>query len=394
MNLNEEAIAQKVDQLFSEYDAKTHGYLDIAIIGKVSSGKSSFLNAFFECPKNDPKFVVGAAAGVTKEIGFQLIGNHVRILDTPGLQDSDTSNIEKTKKLVGERIDIGILIIQGAADQQQMDNYNLLKKATKHVFVVLNKSDQDSRENLEVIKSQWKSVLNLESDTPLYNVCCRGYDPKDKIVDPVTGDEKEIPLNEYGVPKTINGMTEIRNAVFESCFNIGKIAFIAREIQQKQSAAIKIIAAACVASLGAIWLPGTIAFIGAAQASAISSLGYLYKGRLISKEEITKIMTTFSNASAMSIGAVAYALFVSFLPPTGVFDLAGIIIVIAYMASTLLIINYLFSKGLEIESSVKLTQEFNRIDKKLSTSIANADIREINQMNFWIELLSQITVNL
>jgi uncharacterized protein len=269
-----------------------------------------------------------------------------------------------------------------------------LKKATKHVFVVLNKSDQYSSENLQVIKSQWRSVLNLESDTPIYNVCCLGYDPKDKIVDPVTGDEKEIPLNEYGVPKTIKGMTEIRNAVFEACFNVGKIAFIAREIKQKQSAAIGIIASACVASVGAILLPGTIAMIGATQASAISALGYLYKGRLISKEEIKEIMGTFSTTSAMSIGAVAYTVFVSFLPPTGVFDIVGIIIVIAYMASTLLIINYLFSKGLKIESGMKLTQEFNRINKTLNASIANADIREIAKMNFWIELLSQITVNL
>ncbi len=64
------------------------------------------------------------------------------------------------------------------------------------------------------------------------------------------------------------------------------------------------------------------------------------------------------------------------------------------MATRLLIINYCFSKGVEIEKSVALTQEFNRINKELYGSIANADIREIGRMNFWIQLLEQINVNI
>ncbi|MEY3066113.1 MAG: hypothetical protein RLZZ532_2905 [Cyanobacteriota bacterium] len=94
--LNPEALAQKIDQLFSEYDAKTHGYLDIAVIGAVSSGKSSFLNAFFDCSRDDIKFSVSALSGTTKEVEFQQISSHIKILDTPGLQDINKANVEKT----------------------------------------------------------------------------------------------------------------------------------------------------------------------------------------------------------------------------------------------------------------------------------------------------------
>jgi small GTP-binding protein len=393
-NLNEEALAHNIDQLFSEYDAETHGYLRIGIIGKVSSGKSSFLNAFFDCPKSNPSFPVGAVSGVTTNTDRRSIGDRIIIWDTPGLQDYNDSNISKTKELLKEGIDIGILILEGSADAQQQENYKKLKEKTEYVFVILNKIDQYSQANLKEIITQWEKVLKLEDDKIIYPVCTRGYDPKDKIIDPETLEEKEIPVNDYGVPKTVKGINEVKNQVFEACFKVGKIAFIARAIKRKQPQAMAIIAAACVTSVGAVFLPGSIAIIGANQAGAISSLGYLYKGEFPSKQEITQIMKTFSTTSALSLGAIAYGIFISFLPPTGILDIGGIVLVVAYMATTLLIINYCFSKGVEIEKSAALTQEFNRINKELYGSIANADIREIGRMNFWIQLLEQINVNI
>jgi small GTP-binding protein len=394
LNLNEEALVHNIEQLFSEYNAETHGYLRIGIVGKVSSGKSSFLNAFFDYPKDNPLFPVGAVSGVTTNPYSRLLGDRIIIWDTPGLQDYDDSNVSKTEDLLKEGIDIGILILEGSADAQQKENYKKLKEKTENIFVILNKIDQYSQANLQEIIAQWKKVLNFENNKRIYPVCTRGYDPKDKIVDPETLEEKEIPVNDYGVPKTIKGIDDVKNQVFEACFKVGKIAFIAKAIKRKQPQAMAIIAAACVTSVGAIFLPGSIAIIGANQAAAISSLGYLYKNEFPSKQEITQLMKTLSTTSALSLGAVAYGAFISFLPPTGFLDIGGIILVVAYMATTLLIINYCFSKGVKIEKTAALTQEFNRINKKLYGSIANADIREIGKMNFWIQLLEQITVNL
>jgi small GTP-binding protein len=343
----QESFAQQVDQVFSEYDAATHGYLNIAVIGGVSSGKSSFLNAFFNYPKSEPRFPVSSKAGVTKDVEFQPLGNHIRILDTPGLQDVDDATSKKTKELLNKKgdVDIGILVIDGAANQHQLENYELLKKVTDYVFVVLNKSDLYAKDVLKEIKAQWREVLKLPPDASIYEVCCKGYDFKDKVIDPITREEKEIPVDEYGVPKTIFGVQLVRDEVFKACFKIGKAAFIAKEIQQKQSAAIAIIAAAC----------------------------------------------------ATSVGAVAYAIFISFFPPNGVLDMPGIIIIVAYMATTLLIVNYAFSKGLEIEKSKRLDDEFARVNGSLRHTIANLDIRDVGKMgkmNFWTEILSQIEVSL
>jgi hypothetical protein len=94
---------------------------------------------------------------------------------------------------------------------------------------------------------------------------------------------------------------------------------------------------------------------------------------------------------------VAYAIFISFFPPNGVLDMPGIIIIVAYMATTLLIVNYAFSKGLEIEKSKRLDDEFARVNGSLRHTIANLDIRDVGKMgkmNFWTEILSQIEVSL
>ncbi|MBW4616035.1 MAG: 50S ribosome-binding GTPase [Desmonostoc vinosum HA7617-LM4] len=394
INLNEEAIARKVEQLLIEYNAKIYNYLNIVITGKPFSGKSSFLNALFDYPKKEPKFKIGTGYGIKQDVYFQRIGEHIQVWDTPILQNLDVPNFIKAQENFQKSIDIGIIVVQGYPDQQQIENYNLLKKRAEHIFIILNKIDQYSKVNLQVIKHQWREALNLKVYMSIHEVCCLGYDPQNKLLDPITGEKKEIIVDEYGIPQTLKGITEVKNQIFEACFKVGKVAFLARELKQKQPHAMGIIAAACVTSVGSIFLPGSIAIIGASQVSAISSLGYLYRGEFPCKKEITQAMNTFSTTSSSSIGAIAYGIFVSFLPPTGVFDIAGIIIVVSYMATTLLIIDYFLSKGLKVDSSLKLTQEFNRINRRLNISIANAEIREISQMNFWIELLSQITINL
>lgn len=392
--IHQENFSQQLDKLFSEYEAATHGYLDIAVTGAVSSGKSSFLNAFFGCPKSEPKFPVSAQAGKTEAVELQPIGSHIRILDTPGLQDVDESRSKKTVEFLKKGIDIGILIIEGAANEQQRENYRLLKEATGNVFVVLNKSDQHTKEILQEIKAQWREVLGLDPNTLIYAVSCRGYDFKDKLVDPITREEKEIPVDGYGIPRTILGMQLVRDEVFQLCFKIGKAAFIAKEIKQKQPAALTIIAAACATSVGAVFIPGTVIFIASAQATAISSLVFLYQGKFPSRNEVAKIMKTFSNMGAQGLGAVLYAIFVSFLPPTGFFDIAGIILVVSYMATTLLMINFFLSKGLEIEKNERLMQEFDRINASLRSSITEADFREVRKIEFWKNLLSQVRISI
>lgn len=392
--LNPEAIARQVDELFVEYDAKTLGYLDIAVIGKVSSGKSSFLNAFFSCSKNEPKFTVGATSGTTINVNSQNLGEHIRIIDTPGLGDIKKENVEITNAFINKNIDIGIMIIEGSVTQSGLENYELLKKSTSNIFVVMNKIDTVSKENLADIKTQWRSALMLDPNTEIYELSCRGYDLKDKIVDPITGEEKEIPVDEYGVPKTIRGIKKLQEDIFFVCFKIGKVAFIAKQVAQKQVAAMGIIAAACAASVGSILLPGSIAFILATQTTAISSLGFLYRGNFPSKAEVAEILKIFTTTNAQTVGALAYGIFVSFMPPTGVFDIGGIIIVVSYMATTLLIVNFFFSKGLEIKKTVGLNHEFERINKSLRKSVATADIREIANINFWTKLLSQVNITI
>lgn len=397
-NENQKKLAEDLDKVFAEYDSKTHGHLDIAVIGEVSSGKSSFLNALFDCPKSEPIFSVSARAGETKVVEFKEIGSHLRILDTPGLQDTDKTNSEKTKNLLNnEGVDIGILILQGAATESQRANFDLLKEKTKDVFVVLNKIDQHSKEILQQIEIQWRNVLNLDPNTQIYKVSCKGYDDKDKLINPINSEERDIPVDEFGIPQTIRGVQDVKDEIFKVCFSNGKIAFIAKEVSQKQPAAMGIIATACVASVGAVLVPGTALIIGAAQATAISSLFFLYRGSFPDKTEVARIISVFGKGTGLGLGAVTASIVMSFLPPTGVFDIAAIMIIVPYMSASLLLVNFLLSKGMEIKNSDALDHEFERVNKKLIKAVATADWRNINKINkadFWRKLLANVQITL
>jgi GTP-binding protein EngB required for normal cell division len=401
-NENQKKLAEDLDKVFAEYDSKTHGYLEIAVIGEVSSGKSSFLNALFDCPKSEPKFSVSARAGETKVVKFELIGSHLRILDTPGLQDTDKTNSEKTKNLLNKGVDIGILVLQGAATESQRANLDLLKEktnknGTENFFVVLNKVDQHSKEILQQIKIQWREVLNLDPNTQIYEVSCKGYDDKDKLIDPITSEEMDIPIDEFGIPKTIRGVQDVKDEIFKVCFSNGKIAFIANAVSQKQPAAMGIIATACAASVGAILVPGTALIIGATQATAISSLFFLYKGSFPDKTEVARIMSVFGKGTGLGLGAVTASFVMSFLPPTGVLELSSIMIIVPYMSASLLLVNFLLSKGMEIKNSDTLDHEFERVNKKLIKAVATVnflDIPKISKADFWRKLLANVQITL
>lgn len=381
-------IERQFDEIFSDFEKGTHGLLQIAIFGKVSSGKSSFLNAFFDIPVCDKKFEVGARSGVTTEVISHYIGDHIRVVDTPGLLDVVEENSKVTEKALEGGVDVGILLLHGPADSSQKEIYEQVKKGSGVIFLVRNFVDQESKRIREELDHQWKQHLGLKKNERIYGVSCRGYDPEDRILDPVTGEEQKIPLNEYGIPKTIRGVDELRDDVIAEIFKIGKAVFLAREMRSKKKQALAIISAACVTCAGAQFIPGTIAFVGAAIAGAIASLKYLYTGSFSSKEETQNIMRIFATEGVGGLSVVIYSSFVSFLPPNGIFDVAGVIFTIPYYAAVLISIQNHLAQGLEISKSESLDSKFKSIYKDLRVQVANMDVRKIRDTGTWSKLLS------
>ena len=88
------------------------------------------------------------------------------------------------------------------------------------------------------------------------------------------------------------------------------------------------------------FVPGSAAWIAGAQSVAIASLYYLYKGEILSAEAALAILPTFVAESA----ATSLFLFVkSFLPPTGIVDVAAAALAVTITLAMLPLLSIIYS---------------------------------------------------
>ena len=169
------------DKYFDEaYEKKLPNFdehINVAVVGKVSAGKGSLLNAIMERGRLDPLAEVGSCSGVTTKITPYRLGKDVLIIDCPGLDDVRAENSEETKGFL-ESIDLGLFVVTGSADASQKSNYDDLKRSCKKIMVILNKIDEwdDLEESaIDLVIQQWMGVLGTNA---IYPTCTKGYDPK------------------------------------------------------------------------------------------------------------------------------------------------------------------------------------------------------------------------
>ncbi len=387
---NKEDFNAEVEKRLNDFEKKVTATLNILVVGRVSTGKSSFLNAFFDREKNNPLFKVGAQAGVTCSVKYQEIGKNIRISDTPGLDDIKKENSTETEKMINEGVDIGILILSGAADSTQQLHYKQLKDKCKKVFVVLNKSDEFTSANREIVIKQWSELLKLEENERIFPVISRGYDENDKIIDPITHIETEIPTDKYGRPQTTQGIDVFRESVITFLEIEGKALILEKELKNKLKKASYIIITACTLAAGEALIPGSALYIGATQAVAISSIAYLYTGKVISKQSILSVIGI---AAAENLGVSLFLVIKSFFPPTGILDVAAASIALSITAALLISVTKLFEKGYTLEDKREYTAIFKELLPLLTDLFKKTKGTDLSNKNFIAGKLTNLIFN-
>ena len=231
-----EAVGEKYDRKAPDF-SKT---LNIVVVGKVSSGKSSLINAFLRRGRDNPAAVVGARSGTTERIQDIRLDDHVRIIDTPGLDDIRNVNSEVTRNFL-EAIDVGILVVTGSIDTSQKAHVGWMSEKCKRMFVVLNKVDEFDDlvpAAFDEVVAQWKAALGIEK---LYATCTKGFNPDTKP----------------GVEPDVRGVDELRTAIENFVEAEGKALLLARQMGEKRSYALKIIVAAVISVGGEALIPGS-----------------------------------------------------------------------------------------------------------------------------------------
>lgn len=356
-NPEEYDFFKKVEYQALEKVKNLNQSLNIAVIGKVSAGKSSLINALLKRERHNAICKVGAVSGVNTKIQFIQLMDRVNIVDTPGLSDVKAENSQISKQFLSH-IDVGILVLSGSSDSDQKQYLDELRQVCDSIFIVLNKIDQYENlapQALEDVINQWKGALGVNK---IYPVCVFGYDPQTR---------KEIPLN-------IKGVDELREDIEDFLAKKGKDLLLARLMNNTKPYAVKIILTALLSVIPAAFVPGSAVSVTTIQVVAISSLYYLYKGEVLPIDSVWVTMMAFlSQAGASSL----FILISSFFPPNGVIDIVTATVAVTTTLSMLLAVNSLLSKGAELKNREILQNEFKQFKPKVKEALNQYSIKDL-----------------
>lgn len=333
---------EDAEKLLEDVEKNLRKKVTVAIVGKVSTGKSSILNALFSKTKADKLAVVGAVSGVTTKVKRFQLGKNVEIMDSPGLGDIIEDNSNETKLAMGD-IDVGVLVVVDSADASQKAHYDELKTYCKKVFVVLNKVDiyDKKKTALEKVTAQWSEVLGLDSAEKIYQTCADGYDPD-------FDDDMEL---------DIRGVDDLKQDILKFLKKHGKDLILERELEKKSVLAKRVIYSSLAGVAGAAFIPGSAIYITGIQAGAIMSIHYIYTGEVLSKKSAIAALPLFAS---QSIGSSLFLVAKSLLPPTGIVDIAAAGVAAAVTIAMLSAVNWVYENDYNLDDKSELKEQYNK----------------------------------
>jgi len=136
-----ESLAHDYDAVKSMLDKLEHGHLHLAAFGRVSTGKSSLLNALI----GEEAFSVSPLHGETRHSSMQpwseVEAGGVFLIDTPGLDEAGGEDREAMAREVAGRSDLVIFVLDGDITDTELQSLRTLLAQGRPVLVALNKRD-------------------------------------------------------------------------------------------------------------------------------------------------------------------------------------------------------------------------------------------------------------
>jgi small GTP-binding protein len=159
-----DSLAHDYEAVEAMLDKLEHGHLHLAVFGRVSTGKSSLLNALIGADR----FTVSPLHGETRHSSMQqwneIETDGVYLIDTPGLDEAGGEERESLAKEVAGRSDLVIFVVDSDITETELDSLRTLLGQGRPVLVVLNKSDlftSDEREQLmESLRSRTAGIVD------------------------------------------------------------------------------------------------------------------------------------------------------------------------------------------------------------------------------------------
>ncbi len=184
-----ESLAHDYDAVEAMLNKLQHGHLHIAAFGRVSTGKSSLLNALI----GEEKFATSPLHGETRSSAMaqwsEVEAGGVFLIDTPGLDEAGGEERESLAKEVAQRSDLVIFVLDGDITDSELRSLRVLLGQGRPVVVALNKSDLYTADELQSLQSSIESrVAGLVQPGDILAVAA---DPRPQTVVEIDDDGNE-----------------------------------------------------------------------------------------------------------------------------------------------------------------------------------------------------------
>jgi small GTP-binding protein len=137
-----DTLASDYAQVQAMLDKLEHGHVHVAVLGRVSVGKSSLLNALL----GREVFSVSPLHGETRRAEMQrwreFDAGGVFLTDTPGLDEIDGEQREEMAREVAGRSDLVLFVVDGDLTASERDALAAVARLNRPVLLVLNKADR------------------------------------------------------------------------------------------------------------------------------------------------------------------------------------------------------------------------------------------------------------
>ena len=136
-----ESLINDYDAVQAMLDKIEHGHLHISVFGRVSTGKSSLLNALI----GEDRFSVSPIHGETRYSSMEAWNEEqvggVFLIDTPGLDEAGGEDREVLAREVAGRSDLVIFALDSDITETELEALRAVLMQGRPVIVVLNKAD-------------------------------------------------------------------------------------------------------------------------------------------------------------------------------------------------------------------------------------------------------------
>lgn len=146
-----ESLVHDYEAVESMLGKLKHGHLHIAVLGRVSTGKSSLLNALI----GETRFAVSPLHGETRKSSMErwseVEADGVFLIDTPGLDEAGGDDREMLAKEVAQRADLVIFVLDSDITESERNSLRTLLAQGRPVVVALNKCDLYTHDDVEAL---------------------------------------------------------------------------------------------------------------------------------------------------------------------------------------------------------------------------------------------------